>query len=279
MLIRFWGARGSTPVSGRQYLKYGGDTACVEVRTPGGEVIVVDAGTGIRRLGKLLASEKVSSCSMLFTHSHWDHIMGFPFFQPIYRKDFKLRIIGCPLSRTSVREMVAKIMEPPNFPVKFEAVSASISFNPFCENNLEIDGVTITPVFLNHPNGGTGFKFTEKGRSFVFLTDNELDFHHPDGLGFEQYANFCRGADILVHDAEFTAEEYASRISWGHSTFDRAFDLARAAEVKCLGLYHHNQDRSDDELDRRVEELNARAAREGLALQVFAVSPELEMRI
>ncbi len=271
MKIKFWGARGSIPVSGRQYMKYGGSTACVEVRSAKNDLIIVDAGTGIRTLGKELAKNSQDHFTMIFTHAHWDHIIGFPFFAPIYGKKTRIRMLGCSFSSDPVREIVAKTMQPPGFPVKFDEIAAKFEFSSVCSLGWEIGPVKILPIELSHPNQGLGFKFEENRRTFVFLTDNELAFQHPGGRTFDEYKAFARGADLLVHDADYTDAEYPRRKTWGHSTWEQALDLALQSEVRALGLFHHNQDRSDLEIDRIVAECLCRARKAGSRMRCFAV--------
>ncbi len=279
MKIRFWGARGSIPVSGRDYIKYGGCTTCVEVRSRKDELIVLDAGSGIRLLGKELLKNSVNRFHMLFTHSHWDHVLGFPFFAPIYSNRTKIRIMGCSFSSDPVREIIAKTMQPPGFPVKFEEISAKFDFATVCAAGCEIGGMQVVPIELSHPNQGLGYKFSENGRVFVFLTDNELGYIHPGGRKPEDYVAFSRGADLLVHDADYTDAEYRKRRTWGHSTWQQALDMALKAEARALGLFHHNQDRSDRELDRIVAECSRRAADSGSRLKVFAVREGQEIKL
>ena len=271
MKIKFWGARGSIPVSGRQYMKYGGSTACVEVCSDKNDLIIVDAGTGIRLLGKELAKKPRGCFTMLFTHSHWDHVIGFPFFAPIYSKKSRIRMLGCSFSSDSIREIVAKTMQPPGFPVKFDEIAAKFEFSSACASGWAIGPIKIRPIELSHPNQGLGFRFEENRRSFVFLTDNELAFRHSGGRTFDEYRAFAQGADLLVHDADYTDEEYPRRRTWGHSTWEQALDLALRSEVRALGLFHHNQDRSDLEIDRIVAECSRRAVRAGSRLKCFAV--------
>jgi phosphoribosyl 1,2-cyclic phosphodiesterase len=277
MRIRCWGARGSIPVSGPEYLKYGGDTTCVEVRTRDGQITLLDAGTGIRRLGLALLAEGLRRANLLFTHAHWDHLLGLPFFQPLYRRGFVLDVFGSPCAQQSVRTMVSDAMAPPYFPVRIEEVEAAISFHEDCEEDFVLGELAVSPVKLSHPNCGLGYRLAEGGRSFVFLTDNELDYQHPDGGTFDDYARFCEGAELLIHDAEFTLAEYAHTRGWGHSVYVRALDLALAAGVRRLGLFHHNHERTDDEIDALVADCNERAAREGTELECFAAAQGLEM--
>lgn len=257
MKVRCWGARGSIAVSGPEYVRHGGDTPCLELRSSGGEVLVVDAGTGIRRLGNLLMREGRNRLSLLFTHSHWDHIVGFPFFKPIYDPGAHIRMLGCPGFQGEVSKILAMAMRAPLFPVPFDGLSARLEPSSWCGDTLEVDTIKVTRIALSHPNLGAGYRFTEKGRSVVFLTDNELSHHHRGGRSFEEYVAFCKGADLLIHDAEYLPEEYPERKGWGHSHLLDAARLAREAGVGTLGLYHHNQDRTDDEVDAMVDRCRA----------------------
>lgn len=279
MKIKFWGARGSIPVSGKNYIKYGGCTTCVEVRSRKDELIIVDAGSGIRLLGKELLKNSHNNLNMLFTHSHWDHVLGFPFFAPIYNKKTHISIMGCSFSSDPVREIIAKTMQPPGFPVKFEEIEARFDFGSLCTGGCDIGGLQVLPIELSHPNNGLGYKFSEGGRNFVFLTDNELGFIHPGGKKPEDYVAFSRGADVLVHDADYTPEEYPRRKTWGHSTWEQALDLALKAEVRALGLFHHNQDRFDRDLDRIVAECARRVRRAGSRMKCFAVKEGQEIKL
>ncbi|HAT72176.1 MAG TPA: MBL fold metallo-hydrolase [Elusimicrobia bacterium] len=279
MNIKFWGARGSIPVSGKQYVKYGGSTTCVEVRSKKNELIIVDAGSGIRLLGKELIRNSHNNFNMLFTHSHWDHVLGFPFFAPIYNKKTRIKIRGCSFSSDSVREIIAKTMQPPGFPVKFEEISARFEFDSLCSSGCDIGGMQVLPIELSHPNNGLGYKFCEDGKTFVLLTDNELGFVHPGGKTVEDYVAFSRGADLLVHDADYTDEEYPRRRTWGHSTWRQALDMALKSGVRALGLFHHNQDRYDRELDRIVAECGRRARKAGSKMKCFAVREGQEVKL
>ena len=254
MKIRCWGARGSLPVSGSEYIHYGGATPCIEVRSDDEQVIIIDAGTGIRKLGNKLLKEGINHYKLFLTHAHWDHIMGFPFFKPIYHKKTRIDFMGCASAQRSIRDIIAKTMTSPNFPIDFNDVSATFTFNDFCPDVVEVGSVRITHIPLNHPNKGMGYKFEENGHSFVFLTDNELAFEHPGGLKREDYLNFAKGADLLIHDAEYRPKEYKHTRGWGHSTFTDALDLAIEAKVHNYWIYHHNVERTDDDLESMVEE-------------------------
>ena len=279
MMIRCWGARGSIPVCGKEYIKYGGDTTCIEIRTHEDEIIIIDAGTGIRKLGNQLLKERRYHYHMIFTHSHWDHILGFPFFKPIYRKETFIRMFGCPSTQESVRKMIGKVMTAPNFPVDFANVQANISYQEACEDSFSIKSMVVTPILTSHPNPGIGYKFVENGRCFVFLTDNELAFKHPGGLDYKDYVNFSFQADLLIHDSEYTAEDYKTRRRWGHSAYKDALKLALDAKAKKLGLFHHNQDRTDQEVDEIVQDCRRIIENRGACLECFAVSEGMEISL
>jgi phosphoribosyl 1,2-cyclic phosphodiesterase len=277
MIIRCYGARGSIPVSGREYLKYGGDTTCMEIRTKNDEIIVIDAGSGIRRLGNKLVREGRCKLTLLFTHSHWDHILGFPFFKPIYDARASIRLMGCPISQGNLRDLLSKAMLPPYFPVPFGQLNAEIKHTGTCHSSFQIDSVEVSSINISHPNQGLGYKFTEDGKSFVFLTDNELGFKHPGGHEAEEYVAFAAGADLLIHDAEYTREQYLSTRSWGHSTFADALDLGLRAGVKSLGLFHHNQDRTDEEEDAIVAKCREIVAENNSKMECFALTQTTEI--
>ncbi|MFH1480552.1 MAG: MBL fold metallo-hydrolase [Pseudomonadota bacterium] len=254
MIIRCYGARGSIPVSGRDYIKYGGDTTCLEIRTKNGDIIIVDAGTGIRRLGNRLLSEERFDYNIIFTHSHLDHISGFPFFKPIYNKKARIHIMGCPNTQGNLQKLISKSMSAPLFPIQFDQLKAQIRYDVECQLSFSIGTMEIVTINLSHPNGGLGYRFVEDGKTFVFLTDNELRYRHRNGRNFEDYVQFAAEADLLIHDAEYTSEQYRHNATWGHSTYLDALELAFEAQVKQLGLFHHNQDRSDAQQDAIVEE-------------------------
>ena len=279
MLLRCWGTRGSIPVSGKEYLKYGGDTSCFEIETAGGDVVILDAGTGIRRLGKRLAGEGRKKVTILFTHSHWDHLLGFPFFKPLYSPGTRIDVYGCKFAQQSVKHILTKTMRPPFFPVKLEEVKAELYYSGACDQPFSIGTLSILPVFINHPDRGVGFKFVENGHSFILLTDNELNYRHPGGLEYEDYVSFCEGCDVLFHDAEYTEAEYQSTRSWGHSTFADALSLALDAGAKQFGLIHHNQNRTDEELDEIVGTCLIMIRNKGSDLECFGVRTGMELSV
>lgn len=290
MLVRFWGARGSIPVSGKEYLRYGGDTTCVEIRTKEDEIIIIDAGTGIRKLGNELLKEGRRKFNIIFTHAHWDHIIGLPFFKPLYVNGTYIEMLGCQYAQKAIEKIISGVLSPPYFPVYLGEVKSQIAYGAKCESSISISSVEITPIFLNHPNYGMGYKLVEDGKCFVFLTDNEIAFKHPDstelafkhpsGLDYENYLNFSLDADLLVHDAEYTQEEYNNVTrGWGHSIYKDALRLAIEARAKRIGLYHHNQDRTDRELDEIVDDCQQIIKDTNAGLECFAVYPGMEFRL
>jgi len=279
MIVRCWGARGSIPVSGKEYLRYGGDTTSIEIRSRNNDILLIDAGSGIRRLGNQFMEEGSSRFIMIFTHAHWDHLMGFPFFKPLYLEKTDISLYGCPFTRNSVRQMIARIMRAPNFPVEFEDIRARITFHEVCDHPFSIGSITVTPIPLSHPNRGLGYRFEEAGRRFVFLTDNELSYGHPGGRSFEEYAEFSKGADLLIHDAEFTEEEYQKTRAWGHSIYQDALRLALNAGVRRLGLFHHNQDRTDDALDGIIGSCRRIIEEQREAMECFALTQTTEIHL
>jgi len=254
MYIKCWGSRGSIPVSGKEYLKYGGDTTCLEIRTKSNDIIIIDAGTGIRRLGNHLTDENENKYHFLFTHAHWDHVMGFPYFKPLYSKDAKFKMHRCPFHDEFVESIISKVMAPPNFPVKYSDVRAELSYEEASPVEFEIG-------------------------SFVFLTDNELGFIHPGGLPYNEYAKFSLGADLLIHDAEYTPEEYKTYIDWGHSVYTDVLNLAFEAGVKKLGLFHLNQERTDREMNKIVKACGKIIAEKGSSMECFAVGSNMTFEL
>lgn len=273
MRVRFWGVRGSVPVSGPLYKRFGGDTTCLEVQSPEGTVII-DAGTGLRGLGNELALGGQHEIHLLLTHFHWDHILGLLFFKPLYDSRFSITIHG-PAEPKVIEETLAGLMRQPYFPVPFERVRASLLFAQVPLAGLRIAGMEVTSIPLRHPSPCRGYGLEDDSGKLAFLTDNEL---WPDRAGdMMKYADFARRADLLVHDAEYTEEEYRTRHGWGHSSFQRALDLALASEAKRFALFHHNQDRSDADVEVLADQCGRIAADAGSSLHCFAAEQGQEI--
>lgn len=279
MFIKCWGARGSIPISGKEFEKYGGDTTCMEIRSHYDDVIIIDAGSGIRRLGNKLLKEKHRKVSVLFTHIHWDHILGLPFFKPVYSKNYAIHIYGCPFVGKSFKKLLSETMYAPYFPVKFNDLQAKMIYHEVCKKRFSIGSIDVVPIFLSHPNQGVGYKFTENDQSFVFLTDNEIAYTHPGGLVRSDYAEFVEGTDLLIHDAEYNEEEYKTTKMWGHTIYTDALQLALDAQVKQFGLFHHNQNRTDRALDTMVKYCREIVRKKKIRLKCFAVAQDQEISL
>jgi phosphoribosyl 1,2-cyclic phosphodiesterase len=281
MKITVWGCRGSLPAPGRETIRYGGNTTCLEVRLSDGTLIVIDAGSGIRKLGeKLLAEESLTDIHLFLTHAHWDHLSGFPFFRPAYWPRYTIHVRGGPRAKRSLAKYLKRQMEPPFFPVPFEAMRAKFDFSPADPKRIGIGSANIIPIRLNHPSGGYGFKIVEDNRAFVFLPDNELDLEYKHGMTKEKYVEVSQGAALLIHDAQYTDEEYESaKVGWGHTKLSSVIELGIKAGVERLGLFHHDPGRTDDEMDRLVAWCQERVAQAGGEVDCFGVREGMEIAL
>lgn len=279
MRIKFWGTRGSIAVPGRQTIRYGGNTTCLEITLESGRVVVVDAGTGIRALGDKLASENEKvDIHLLVTHIHWDHVLGFPYFMPLYKSSSRIMIDGYPTCVNGLRNTFDNKMGDGFFPVKFDDLKAEIQYLEILKHRpLEIEGTVIDAMPLHHPQGGFGFRFREGEKTFVFLTDNELRKDGWRERSFDDYVKFCRDADLLIHDGQYTPEEIGERRDWGHSDYRSAFDLAYAAGVKNLFLFHHDPSRTDAEVSGIQGKCEALARGKKSSIIIDAAQEESEI--
>ncbi len=279
MDIKCWGSRGSISVSGKQYIKYGGDTTCIEITAKTGETIIIDAGTGMRRLGHSLIERDIKRYYLLFTHAHWDHILGIAFFRPLLYSKVSVMIQDREFSGIRTKNVLSEVMKKPFFPIGLKDLNADMKFEKSLNTSFSIGSVQIDTIPISHSGGGFGYKFEEDGKTFVFLTDNELGHHHVEGKAFTAYLNFVKDADLLFHDGEYTQDEYKRRISWGHSSIQDVLDLAVKANVKKLGLFHLNQDRSDDQMDAIIRECQADLKKKKSNLDCFAVACDLSIHL
>ncbi|MBU1343240.1 MAG: MBL fold metallo-hydrolase [Proteobacteria bacterium] len=279
MDIKCWGSRGSIPVSGAQYLKYGGDTTCIQITAKSGETIIIDAGTGIRRLGNFFIKNNITQYYLLFTHAHWDHILGIAFFRPLQYSKVKITIQDRKFSGISTKNVLGEVMKFPFFPIGLKELKADIKFEKALNHSFTIGSILVETIPTSHTGGGLGYKFTEDKKTFVFLTDNELGFDHPEGKGVKAYLDFSRDADLLFHDGEYTQKEYKRKMNWGHSSIQDVLDLAVNANVKKLGLFHLNQDRTDDQMDQIISESRMDLKKKNSAMDLFAVACDMAIHL
>jgi phosphoribosyl 1,2-cyclic phosphodiesterase len=255
MRVRFWGVRGSIACPGSETIRYGGNTPCIEVRC-GDRVLIFDAGTGLRALGNaLIKNTAVRDVDIFLTHCHLDHVVGMPFFAPFFVEGYKVRIwAGNLLPVTSVEQVMRKLMSSPLFPVEVEIFKAAIEFQDFRSGDIlrPYDGVALHTAPLDHPDGASGYRLEYGGRIFALISDTE---GFP-GKRDSELVSLARNADLIVYDATFTESEIASRVGWGHSTWERGIRLANEADAKQLCLFHHDPSHDDDFLDSLAADAN-----------------------
>jgi len=290
MLVRFWGTRGSLAKPGPTTLRYGGNTACVEVRAAGGPLVVLDCGTGAHGLGQTLltAGQQPERGHLLITHTHWDHIQGFPFFAPLFVPGNEWDIYapgsggGHQLETT-----LAGQMEYTYFPVMLDQLKATLRYHDLTEGQFAIGPIRITTQYLNHPALALGYRLEADGVAVVYSTDHEPHGRdEPDRSGRgagspeaprahredERHVEFLAGADLVIHDAQYTAAEYPHKMTWGHTPAEWAVDYALAAGARRLALFHHDPLRDDEAVDRLVDVCRQRVLRAGGTLEVFAAA-------
>ncbi len=270
-----WGTRGSIASPGPDTVGFGGNTSCVEVRIRDGRRFIFDAGTGIRPLGVSMMDEPgTNDAVVFFTHFHWDHIQGFPFFQPLYDSEASLTIVGPDQANADIERLFATQMASINFPVPFAAVSAELKFSNLDGSAWEEDGFRVRAMRMRHPSFTVGHRIEYGGFSLAYMPDNELtNESYKVGEGWrKRLVDFLGDVDVLIHDAMFTQEEYEAKVDWGHSTFDQAVELAHEAGAKRILFFHHDPRRSDQELSEIVAVQKAQAAARGYSVVIGAAA-------
>ena len=295
MKIRFWGTRGSIPSPGPRTVRYGGNCSCVEVRTPSGELFIIDAGTGIRELGLALMAEQPVVAHVFLSHTHWDHISGFPFFPPAFAPGNTLTIYAARNIDKRLEDVMAGQMEYTYFPVTLSDLPAEINYRELLEETFEIGKARITTHYLNHTSICMGYRIEEGGKSVAYVSD-----HEPYGLalfgtdppadrigrglrdgvvhvGDRRLIEWVKGVDLIIQDTQYTPEEYPRKIGWGHGSADYVTDVAIMAGARRLALYHHDPLHDDDTVDQIVDYCRARVAEAGASLEVFAAAEGQEL--
>jgi len=294
--LRFWGVRGSIPAPGPGTVRYGGNTACIEVRADD-EIVILDSGTGIRPLGLSLAAEfadRPLNLTLLITHSHWDHVQGFPFFRPAYDSNNNLRILGFEGAGQGLARIFSAQMESPYFPIGLGQVPGHLVFQELKSMHFAIGKIQAEAAFMNHPGVAAGYRLNTSAGSIAYLPDNEpfvrmktqragpppsaeeLEFARTED---EKLVRFIRGVDVLVLDSQYDALEYRDHIGWGHGCVDDAVELACRAGVRKLFLFHHDPGHDDGKIDEMLAEARKLAVQFGSPLQVEAAQEGLRVNL
>lgn len=256
--IQFWGVRGTLPVPGKNTTRYGGNTNCVTLNYANKELLIFDAGTGIKELSNHLVKENhfPMSAKLFITHPHYDHIHGLPFFVPLYMQGNQFEILGSAHNDITIEKLVAGQMDSIYFPVTIKEFGANLIFKTLTEESFFIDDLNIQTMLLNHPGRCLGFRVQHKNKVFCYITDNELyleDSPHYNQFDVDRLVNFIKHADVAVMDATYKDEDYQKKVGWGHSCISRVVDVADKAKVKLLCLYHHDLDHVDKDIDEKLK--------------------------
>ncbi|HEY2045756.1 MAG TPA: response regulator [Candidatus Udaeobacter sp.] len=294
--IRLWGVRGSIPVPGKSTVRYGGNTSCVEVRADG-EIIILDAGSGIRLLGLALDKEfgpRSMKLTLMISHTHWDHIQGLPFFSPAYDQKNLIRVLGYEGARAGLAKILASQMETPFFPVSLRQLPSHLAIEELKEMEFRVGSVEVRSKFANHPGICVGYRLATSSGSIAYFPDNEpfeelkMLLASRDGITEEEargfadaergkMVDFLQGCDVAIMDTQYTEEEYAKHVGWGHSSVDSVVSLALDANVGRLVLFHHDPNHDDQMIDRMVEHARAFVAKSGKSLEVDAAREGAEI--
>jgi phosphoribosyl 1,2-cyclic phosphodiesterase len=298
MRLKFWGTRGSISTPGKDTVRYGGNTPCIELRLLNEDLIILDAGTGIRNLGETLIENGESINSyILISHPHWDHIQGFPFFKPAFISGNELTIVGGESEKVSLKKMISDQMNKVYFPIQLNELKAKINFKRVGEEEFSVMGATVKTMYVNHPSFAIGYRITQGGKSLVYISDNEpfdrrvvQEMRNIEKVVIDRYSHsksdpnqcvfdFVRNADVLIHDSTYTPEEYVDRVGWGHSHYLFTLKVAAEGKVKRLVLFHHDPAHNDAKVDdilktcrkeirNRQYKFDCVAAAEGMELEI-----------
>lgn len=280
--IRFWGVRGSIPAPDAANLRYGGNTSCLEVRS-GGELIILDAGSGLRSLGIELerqAQGRPIEGSLLLSHTHWDHIQGLPFFSPGYDARNHIGLFVGPEQADRIVQGLRDQMSPLHFPVRFEDMAGLGAVEEFGAQHNTLGSFSVATFPLNHPGGCTGFRLNAHGKVIAYLPDHEpFGSATPEALASQQaLIEFTKDVDLLVLDTQYTADEYAARRGWGHGSLPESVDLAIAANARALVLFHHDPLHHDGQIDAMLAMARQRARGAGLTITAAQEGETVELQ-
>ena len=279
IIVDFWGVRGSVPSPGPTTIRYGGNTSCVSI-TADNKILILDAGTGIRNLGSAIISKPDLEIFVIVTHSHWDHIQGFPFFTPIYQPNRPVHMFPTLHKKNVVLASLIDQMDGAHFPITPDQVPSN--FNFVTENPLEFlesNGFHLEMVPMNHPGKAFGYKITIDDKIICYFTDNEIDPPYEKSIELNELTNQCRNADILIHDAQYTEDDMPLKHGWGHSLISQVTELGKSAEVKNLVYYHHDPERTDDLLDKELEKAAKTLKENGSSVQPYFAYEGLKLTL
>lgn len=289
MILRFWGTRGSIPVPGKNTIKYGGNTPCVEIRTDDNHLIILDAGSGIRELGKsIIESEFNNNIDIFISHYHWDHIQGIPFFPPLYQKDYNITFYGQTSNGIEIETLLNSQMDRNFFPIEISEIRNDLKFCKIIDNgSYPIGSSTVRTFRANHSSPTLTFKVDQNGKNIVYMTDNELNFQ-IDGdknkfddlkTEFKDLIEFCRGTEYLIHDAMYDQNLIEKKKGWGHSSNISVVYFSIIAEVKNLILFHYNPDYSDEKIKFMLEETSELLKNQNSGIKCIAAEEGLTINI
>ena len=284
--VTFWGTRGSIPTPGAQTARYGGNTPCVAVEGAGGQLVVLDAGTGIRALGLHLVEKQNGAVKVeiLLSHAHWDHIQGLPHFKPFFAPGNAVRIWGTRQGTASLEAILRQQMDPAVFPIPLDALSAQLTVQQVDALEFSVGEFRVRTMKLRHPGTTLGFRLTpvKGGPSLAYVTDNELGpgGHYDVPASWRKdFVAFLSGVDLLIHDAMYTPAELALHRGWGHSTYEEAVTLAQETGAKRLVLFHHEPEHNDEMMDGLVKSARTYAKKDGRPLEVLAALEGMELTL
>jgi phosphoribosyl 1,2-cyclic phosphodiesterase len=288
MKIRFWGTRGSIPVPGKDTLKYGGNTPCAELISDNGNILILDAGTGLRALGNslIINHEYQKNINILISHYHWDHIQGIPFFRPMYRRKNKITFYGLTSQGEDVEALIKNQMTPNYFPITMDKVAADISYEKLDESNsFEIDDFKIETYIVNHSSPTLTYKISNGGKCLIYMSDNEIQLNgNPYDKNEIRELNkelleFSRGCDCLIHDTMYDEMIVQNKKGWGHSDNISLAYFSILADVKKLVLFHYNPEYSDDKIDLLLNETQSIISEHDSEVKCIAAQEGLEINI